>query len=108
VKCAASPDGVCGNSPRDLVCWDPSPDVYCFEPARALPAARCMVQDGKIACGYACVGLGNDVQCASTPGGRCITEQGRVKCFDPVVPTTCEDGKPCPPGIDPRPWCASR
>lgn len=105
VACAQSPDGVCGNSPDDLVCWDPSPELYCIEVARALPPARCLVHDGKIACGYACEGRGGALGCAASPTGTCVVEKGEVRCFDAPIPVVCEEGKPCAAGVDPRPWC---
>jgi hypothetical protein len=36
VRCAATPDGVCDSTSRDVVCWDPPPSNYCVDP-RPLP-----------------------------------------------------------------------
>lgn len=108
VKCADSPDGVCGNSPSKVMCWDPSPATYCAEPGLPLPRPRCAITDRKIACGYNCEVRNGQVKCAQTPAGRCIVEDGEVRCFDEPPPALCEPGRPCAADADPRAWCQRR
>lgn len=107
VACAQSPDGICRTSVAELVCWDPHPSTYCYAIGRRMPRPRCIVSDGKIACGYGCEARGGKLACAQTPAGSCTTRPGEIICFDPLPPLGCQPGLPCTleQMVDSRPWC---
>lgn len=84
MRCTATPQGACGSALGVVRCWDP-PAIYLAYAGAAAPAARCVTNFGKVACGYHCAEHDGSVACASTPAGRCIGNYGKVLCFDPPL-----------------------
>jgi hypothetical protein len=105
VYCAQTADGICVSTWREVVCWDPPIYAYCADD-KPLPRPKCVTIDGHAACGYGCADRNGEIQCASTPGGRCEVVPSQIICTDPETPPMC-GVQPCKPD-DPtsgRWWC---
>lgn len=81
VRCSQTPEGLCENVERQLVCWDP-PDELRFHAAE-VPPATCHAKYRQVACGYSCTTSPTQLACAQTPWGVCATRFDRVACWDP-------------------------
>jgi hypothetical protein len=82
LKCAATPLGVCKAAYGEVRCWDPDRAVL-ENATRRTPAAQCLANYGKIACGWSCVANYGEVKCAQTPSGVCVADYGKLHCEDP-------------------------
>jgi hypothetical protein len=83
-QCAQTPFGACGASDGRVACWDPPAAVMVTRRERT-PTAECLVNSGKVACGYHCIAFDGTVHCAQTTEGGCRVEQGKVICWDPPL-----------------------
>jgi hypothetical protein len=95
VACAATPSGVCTRQYGSIVCFDPPAEVYGVF-GSSVPAPSCKAQDGKIACGYGCLGANGALACAKTPFGTCAEAGGAPNCFDPDRFVICAKGSSTP------------
>lgn len=92
VACARTPEGRCEAAYGKVTCWDP-PTSGEGAMRSPLVKARCHAAYGKVSCGYGCVEGFGEVRCAATPQGRCVSDGGKVTCWDPpgavaVAPST--------------------
>lgn len=82
--CSQTPFGACGEVEGRIACWDP-PAAVVLAKQKKTPIPTCLVDSGKIACGYGCVAHDGVVRCAETPDGGCRVEQGKIICWDPPL-----------------------
>lgn len=61
VRCAQTPQGVCGSGYGEVKCFDP------ISPRRWDPPAQCLAGYGVVECGYNCVAGYGEVKCRQTP-----------------------------------------
>ncbi len=100
-SCAQTPKGACVAQYGSVFCVDPPPEVYAVLGAD-VPPPTCKAQEGKVACGYACVSGGGKLSCAKTPFGTCAENGSAPQCFDPDKTVICSKGKSTP-----KPECVS-
>ena len=80
-RCAQSPEGVCTIGSGMVICWDPPPLLRKI--VEDVPAPTCVTSGGQTACGYGCISNYDRVQCAQTPFGACLANEGKLVCWDP-------------------------
>jgi hypothetical protein len=85
VRCAQTPQGACSLASDVVACWDPPPVVRVVFGSRRMgpPRIDCVNTYGQTACGYDCIVSDDRVQCAQTPFGACLADQGNLVCWDP-------------------------
>lgn len=94
VRCAQTPQGACSTASDVVACWDPPAVVRkVFEYQRAVPPqTNCVNTYGQTACGYDCIISDDRVQCAQTPFGACLADQGNLVCWDPPAAVVWSKG----------------
>ena len=97
LACAQTPWGVCTTRFDRVECWDPSPAVIHHLPHAELAGAQCVQTDDAFACGWDCKTSFQQAQCAQSPRGKCVVNEGRIACFDPPLPSITHEAAPLPP-----------